>query len=95
MDHYGSFVSAKEIFREIFERQTQEYRDSVLPPNVAARVAVEQASTVGWELYVGMSGRAIGMKIFGLRHHPRNCRRNSASSPEHVALAAKELLGKR
>ena len=42
-----------------------------------------------------MSGGVIGMKIFGLRHHPRNCRRNSASSAEHVALAAKELLGKR
>ena len=38
---------------DIFEHQTQEYRDSVLPPNVKARVAVEQASTFGWERYVG------------------------------------------
>jgi len=45
--------------------QTQEYRDSVLPPKVKARVAVEQASTFGWERYVGTSGRVIGMKTFG------------------------------
>jgi transketolase len=49
----------------IFECQTQEYRDSVLPPNVTARLAVEQASTFGWERYVGGSGRIIGMKTFG------------------------------
>ena len=41
---------------DIFEHQTQEYRDSVLPPGVTARVAVEQASTFGWERYVGLNG---------------------------------------
>src|SRR5207245_8648778 len=46
---------------EIFERQTPEYRDQVLPPGVTARVAVEQGSTFGWERYVGSSGRVIGM----------------------------------
>src|SRR6185436_14136520 len=50
---------------EIFEYQSQEYRDRVLPPRVTARVAVEQASTFGWERYVGNSGRIIGMKTFG------------------------------
>jgi len=45
---------------DIFDFQTQEYRDSVLPPKVKARVAVEQASTFGWERYVGTSGRVIG-----------------------------------
>ena len=50
---------------DIFDHQTQEYRDSVLPPKVTARVAVEQASTFGWERYVGPSGRIIGMKTFG------------------------------
>jgi len=49
---------------DIFDHQTKEYRDSVLPPGVAARVAVEQASTFGWERYVGTSGRIIGMKTF-------------------------------
>jgi transketolase len=51
--------------REIFDEQTQEYRDSVLPPSVKARVAVEQASTFGWERYVGSAGRVIGMTTFG------------------------------
>ena len=41
---------------DIFDHQTQEYRDSVLPPNVSARVAIEQASTFGWERYVGNLG---------------------------------------
>src|SRR5205814_6210360 len=50
---------------EIFDHQTQEYRDSVLPPKVAARIAVEQASTFGWERYVGHAGRIIGMQTFG------------------------------
>jgi hypothetical protein len=50
---------------EIFDHQSQEYRDSVLPPRVKARVAVEQGSTLGWERYVGESGRIIGMKTFG------------------------------
>src|SRR6185369_15907309 len=47
---------------EIFEHQTEEYRESVLPSNVKARVAVEQGSTLGWERYVGPSGQVIGMK---------------------------------
>src|SRR5262249_43226453 len=50
---------------DIFDHQTQEYRDSVLPPSVKARVAVEQASTFGWERYVGTSGHIIGMNTFG------------------------------
>src|SRR6202790_1811935 len=50
---------------DIFEDQNKDYRDSVLPPKVTARVAVEQASTFGWERYVGNSGRIIGMKTFG------------------------------
>ena len=49
---------------DVFERETQEYRDAVLPPEVTARVAIEQASTFGWERYVG-SGRVIGMHTFG------------------------------
>jgi transketolase len=50
---------------DIFEHQTQEYQDSVLPPGVIARIAVEQASTFGWERYIGKRGRMIGMKTFG------------------------------
>ena len=50
---------------DIFEHQPQEYRDSVLPPGVTARVAIEQASAFGWERYVGRTGRVIGMQTFG------------------------------
>ena len=50
---------------DIFEHQSQGYRDSVLPPKVTARVAIEQASAFGWERYVGQSGRVIGMQTFG------------------------------
>src|SRR5262249_37743059 len=50
---------------DIFESQPREYRDSVLPPRMTARVAIEQASTFGWERYVGASGRVIGMHTFG------------------------------
>src|SRR5207248_2852661 len=46
---------------EIFDHQPEEYRESVLPPAITARVAVEQASTFGWERYVGTSGQVIGM----------------------------------
>lgn len=50
---------------ELFDDQPQEYRDSVLPPDVTARVSVEQASTFGWAKYVGASGTSIGMRSFG------------------------------
>jgi len=50
---------------ELFERQSESYRDSVLPPGVTARVSVEQASTFGWERYTGSKGARIGMHTFG------------------------------
>jgi transketolase len=50
---------------DIFEHQPRAYRDSVLPPDITARVAVEQASAFGWERYVGTTGRVIGMQTFG------------------------------
>jgi transketolase len=50
---------------EIFEHQSPEYRASVLPPSVTARVAVEQASTFGWARYTGLTGQVIGMRTFG------------------------------
>jgi len=51
---------------ELFDAQSQEYRDSVLPPSVTARVAVEQASPLGWERYTGIYGAILGMRTFGL-----------------------------
>ena len=79
---------------DIFEHQPQAYRDSVLPPDVTARVAVEQASTFGWERYVGWSGRVIGMKTFGASAPLKELLRKYGFEPERVAEVAKELLGK-
>jgi transketolase len=50
---------------ELFDRQPVAYRDAVLPPAIRARVAVEQASTFGWERYVGATGAIVGMQTFG------------------------------
>jgi transketolase len=79
---------------EIFEHQTQEYQDNVLPPHVTARVAVEQASTFGWERYVGRSGRMIGMKTFGASAPLKELQRKFGFEPDRVVAAAKEVLGK-
>ena len=79
---------------DIFEHQPQAYQDSVLPPDVTARVAVEQASTFGWERYVGRSGRVIGMKTFGASAPLKELLRKYGFEPERVAEVAKELLGK-
>jgi transketolase len=79
---------------DIFEHQPQAYRDSVLPPDVTARVAVEQASTFGWERYVGWSGRVIGMKTFGASAPLKELLRKYGFEPERVTEVAKELLGK-
>ena len=79
---------------DIFEHQTQEYQDEVLPPQVTARVAVEQASTFGWERYVGRSGRMIGMKTFGASAPLKELQRKFGFEPDQVAAAAKELLGR-
>ena len=65
---------------DIFDHQSQQYRESVLPSDMLVRLAIEQASTFGWERYVGSSGRIIGMHTFGGRHHSRNCKGSSVSN---------------
>ena len=79
---------------DIFDNQTREYRDRVLPPTVKARVAVEQASTFGWERYVGSSGHVIGMRTFGASAPLKALQEKFGFEPDRVAAAAKELLGK-
>ena len=81
---------------DIFEHQTQAYQDSVLPPEVTARVAVEQASTFGWERYVSRkTGRIIGMHTFGASAPLKELDRKFGFEPERVAETVRELLGKR
>jgi transketolase len=79
---------------DIFEHQTQAYQDSVLPPEVTARIAVEQASTFGWERYVGRTGRILGMKTFGASAPLKELLRKHEFEPQRVTAVAKELLGK-
>jgi transketolase len=78
---------------DIFDHQPREYRDSVLPPKVKARVAVEQASTLGWERYVGEAGRVIGMKTFGASAPLKELQKKFGFEPERLVAAAKEVLG--
>ena len=79
---------------EIFEQQSEEYQDSVLPPKVKARVAVEQASTLGWERYVGRSGQIIGMKTFGASAPFKDLQRKFGFEPDRIVEAAKRQLGR-
>lgn len=74
---------------ELFERQSQEYRDSVIPPEVFARVAVEQASTFGWAQYTGRGGVVLGMKSFGASAPLKELQRKFGFTAEQVAAAAK------
>jgi len=80
---------------DIFEHQTQEYRESVLPPDVTARVAIEQASTLGWERYVGLTGRVIGMHTFGASAPLKELQRKFGFEPSEIVAAAKKQIGRR
>jgi transketolase len=77
---------------ELFEHQPQSYRDSVLPPTVSARIAVEQGSVLGWDRYVGPAGRIIGMKTFGASAPLKELLRKFQFEPERVVASARELL---
>jgi transketolase len=79
---------------ELFEQQPQTYRDEVLPPSVRARVAVEQASTLGWAHYVGMDGAIIGMRTFGASAPLKDVQKKFGFEPEAVVAAAKAQLAK-
>ena len=79
---------------EIFEKENEEYRESILPSDVTARVSVEQASTMGWAKYVGPKGRSIGMKTFGASAPLKELLKRFGFTPEAVISAARELLKK-
>jgi transketolase len=79
---------------DIFEHQPQSYRDSVLPPKVTARIAVEQASTLGWDRYVGGAGQVIGMKTFGGSAPLKELQKKFGFQPERIVAAAREMLGR-
>ena len=80
---------------ELFEHQPQEYKDSVLPPSVTARVSVEQASTLGWERYTGLTGKKIGMRTFGASAPLKELQKKFGFSVDAVVAAAKKQLASR
>jgi transketolase len=77
---------------DVFEHQPADYRERVLPPAVAARVVVEQASTFGWERYAGSAGTVIGMKTFGASAPLKELQKKFGFEPETLVAAAKKLL---
>ena len=77
---------------DIFEHQDEAYRESVLPPSVRARVAVEQASTFGWAQYVGMDGIVIGMHTFGASAPLKELQKKFGFSPDKVVEAAQTAI---
>ena len=79
---------------DIFELQSEEYRHTVLPPSVKRRIAIEQASTLGWERYVGDSGTIIGMRTFGASAPLKELQRKFGFEPERAVAVAKKLLGR-
>ncbi len=79
---------------EIFEKQDQGYKDSVLPPNIETRVSVEAGVTLGWERYVGFKGASVGIERFGASAPGETVLQNLGITPENVANHALELLGR-
>ena len=77
---------------ELFEQQDQQYRDSVIPPDVSARVSVELASTLGWDRYVGLRGRTIGMRTFGASAPLKELQKKFGFTADSVVAAAKQQL---
>jgi transketolase len=79
---------------ELFERQEQGYRDEVLPPAITARVSVEEASTLGWDRFVGPEGAKIGMHTFGSSAPLKDVQTKFGFTPDKVAQVAEEVLGR-
>jgi transketolase len=77
---------------ELFEQQDQTYRDEVLPPACTKRVAVEAASTFGWERYVGRCGKVVGMTGFGASGPAGKLFEHFGFTAENVVQQVRELL---
>jgi transketolase len=77
-----------------FDQQPQDYRESVLPPSVTARVSIEEASTLGWDRYLGPQGAVIGMHTFGSSAPLKNVQTKYGFTPQKVAEKAREVLAR-
>jgi transketolase len=79
---------------DLFDRQPDEYREQVLPAAVTARVSIEEASTLGWDRYVGPGGESIGMHTFGSSAPLRDVLGKFGFTPERVVETAREVLAR-
>jgi transketolase len=79
---------------ELFEKQDAAYKESVFPAKVTARVSVEMASTFGWERYVGVQGKSVGMRTFGASAPIKALLKRFGFEVDNVVTAAKQVLGK-
>lgn len=77
---------------ELFDAMPKEYRDSILPPHVTARVAIEAASPMGWDRYLGLSGKMVGMTTFGASGTIQDLLPHFGFTVEHVVETAKAVL---
>jgi transketolase len=79
---------------ELFEQQDEAYREEVLPDSIVARVAVEQASVIGWDRYVGRRGAIVGMHTFGASAPLKGVLTKFGFTPEHLVKVALEQIAK-
>ena len=79
---------------ELFDQQSKEYRDTVLPPAVTARMSIEAGAPQGWEKYVGCSGSIIAMRSYGESAPYKSLLERFGFTTENVVAKAKELLDK-
>ena len=77
---------------EVFDEQPKEYRDSVLPPTLRARVSVEAGTTKGWERYVGLDGASVGMSGYGASAPAAVLYENFDITAKRVAEEARKLV---
>jgi transketolase len=77
---------------DLFEEQSAEYKESVLPGAVRARVAVEAGATLGWERYVGLEGRVVGQTQFGASAPLKDLLKHFGYTAENVVAHAKESI---
>ena len=80
---------------ELFEEQDSGYRDSVLPPAVTARVAVEEGSPLGWARYTGSAGVVLGMNTFGMSAPMKVVAEHFGFTVDNVTAAARKVIGSR
>lgn len=77
---------------ELFDQQQKDYRETVLPPEVKVRIAIEAGTKLGWEHYVGLEGVVVGMERFGASAPSKVLYEKFGITAEHIILTAKELV---